>query len=309
MTIILLLIFLVGIGSATFIEDKYDTTTARLLVYNAWWFDIVLVLLALNFIGNIKRYNLFSWKKAPNLTFHVAFIILILGAGVTRFTGFEATMHIRKGEASNIIYSSVPYFSCSLIVDSCSNNDKRTTINYEKPLLLSEAVNNGFHISMNVQNSPLSIKYKSFMKNAVEKAEENVAGGTDIIGLTIAGENGNQTVYIKDGEIKDLGKISVAFNENRNLKFEIGKSTLLISEKEGKLYIISPYNIRRSQMMLAVSDTIFKNNAAELLPNYIYNTNGVMFAFSKLYINAKMVIAHGSEEENGSRCIDSRSKI
>ena len=53
----------VSIGVATFIENEYDTITAKELVYNAKWFELILFLLLLNFINNIKTYQLLKWKK------------------------------------------------------------------------------------------------------------------------------------------------------------------------------------------------------------------------------------------------------
>ena len=76
-TLGLLVIFAIAMGVATFIENSYDTTTAKTLVYNAIWFESVMVLLIINFIGSIKRYHLLSWKKISGFVFHVAFIIII----------------------------------------------------------------------------------------------------------------------------------------------------------------------------------------------------------------------------------------
>jgi hypothetical protein len=39
----------------TFIESKYNTDTARIWVYNAWWFEAIHVFFLINFLGNIKR--------------------------------------------------------------------------------------------------------------------------------------------------------------------------------------------------------------------------------------------------------------
>ena len=46
---------------ATFIENEYDTITAK-MVYNAKWFDLF-ISSSLNFINNIKTYKLLKWKK------------------------------------------------------------------------------------------------------------------------------------------------------------------------------------------------------------------------------------------------------
>jgi cytochrome c-type biogenesis protein CcsB len=108
MMIILLVVLAVALGAATFIEEKYDTETAGKLVYHAKWFELLFVLLVLNLFGHIKQYNLLKRKKWAGLIFHVAFIVIIIGAGITRYFGFEGVMHIREGETTNIITTSDP---------------------------------------------------------------------------------------------------------------------------------------------------------------------------------------------------------
>jgi cytochrome c-type biogenesis protein CcsB len=108
LTLMLLILFAAAIGSATFIEEKYDTITARLVVYDAKWFEIVMLLLVVNFIGIMSRYQLWRKEKRTSLLFHLAFIILIIGAGITRYVGFEGNMHIREGSSSNVIFSAEP---------------------------------------------------------------------------------------------------------------------------------------------------------------------------------------------------------
>ena len=78
LTLILLILFTVAIGTATFIEEKYDTVTAKLLIYNAKWFEVLLLLLVLNFAGNINRFKLLKKEKLPLLVFHLAFILLCM---------------------------------------------------------------------------------------------------------------------------------------------------------------------------------------------------------------------------------------
>ena len=58
LTAILLLVFAIAVGAATLVENSYDTITAQVLIYRARWFEIVILLLAINFIGNIGKYKL-----------------------------------------------------------------------------------------------------------------------------------------------------------------------------------------------------------------------------------------------------------
>ena len=57
----------------TFIESKYNTDTARIWVYNAWWFEAIMGVFLINFAGNIKRYQLLRKEKWATLILHVSF--------------------------------------------------------------------------------------------------------------------------------------------------------------------------------------------------------------------------------------------
>ena len=97
-TLGLLVIFAIAMGVATFIENSYDTITAKILIYNALWFEVLMILMIVNFIGSIQRYHLLTWKKIPGFIFHFAFVVIIIGAGVTRYIGFEGMMHYYSQE-------------------------------------------------------------------------------------------------------------------------------------------------------------------------------------------------------------------
>ena len=49
-TLILLAILAIGAGYATFIENDFGTSSARVLVYNNLWYEAVLVLTTINLI-------------------------------------------------------------------------------------------------------------------------------------------------------------------------------------------------------------------------------------------------------------------
>ena len=50
-TLILLAILAMGAGYATFIENDFGTSTARVLVYNNLWYETILVLTTINLTG------------------------------------------------------------------------------------------------------------------------------------------------------------------------------------------------------------------------------------------------------------------
>ncbi|MEM1137090.1 MAG: cytochrome c biogenesis protein ResB [Bacteroidota bacterium] len=100
LTLIALLAFAVAMAVATFIENDFGTPVARKFVYEAWWFELLMFILAANFTGNIFRYRLFRKEKLTILLFHVAFIFVLLGAFVTRYLGYEGLVRIREGQST-----------------------------------------------------------------------------------------------------------------------------------------------------------------------------------------------------------------
>ena len=56
-TLILLSFLAIGAGVATFIENDFGTSSARVLVYNNIWYETILVLTTINLIGIIFKYK------------------------------------------------------------------------------------------------------------------------------------------------------------------------------------------------------------------------------------------------------------
>ena len=111
---ILFIVFALAMAVGTFVENSYTTATAREWIYNTWWFEAIMLVFAINFLGNIKRYRLWSWKKASTLILHLAFFLIIIGAAITRYIGYEGVMPIREGEVSNVMLSEKTYLSLKI---------------------------------------------------------------------------------------------------------------------------------------------------------------------------------------------------
>ncbi|RAX54686.1 cytochrome C biogenesis protein [Helicobacter sp. 16-1353] len=137
----LMIIYAILIGVATFIENDYGTNTAKALIYNTWFFNILHLWILVCLVGVIIRYKLLQQKKYASFVLHLSFIVIIIGAGVTRFFGEEGIMHIREGESSSS-YTSLENSLNILVVDG----DKKynlyipTNINYATSKKLNEKV-------------------------------------------------------------------------------------------------------------------------------------------------------------------------
>ena len=105
----LLLMFAISIGYATFIENDFGTIAAKSRIYNATWFELLLLLLAINMTGSIFTHKMYVRKKLTILLFHVSFLIILLGAAITRYISYEGMMRLREGETSNQLISDKTY--------------------------------------------------------------------------------------------------------------------------------------------------------------------------------------------------------
>ena len=103
-TLFLLFILAVGAAVATFVENDFGTAVARHYVYNALWYEALLTLSALNLAIILYRSKMFL--HAGRFIFHAAFILILIGSGLTRYFGVEGVMKIREGASSNVIFSS-----------------------------------------------------------------------------------------------------------------------------------------------------------------------------------------------------------
>jgi len=111
---VILAVFAVASGVGTWIESHYanigSLETGRVaafhLVYDAAWFNALLGLLFVNLLMNLIRRILRGRRPAGFLLVHVGMLLILAGAGVTRWWGYEGVLRIREGQAGNMVASS-----------------------------------------------------------------------------------------------------------------------------------------------------------------------------------------------------------
>ena len=288
MTIILLSLLALVLAIATFIEEKYDTQTAKELVYQAKWFEFIFLLLILNLLGHIKQYNLLSRKKWAGLLFHVAFIVIIIGAGVTRYFGFEGTMPIREGQTSNIIYSADPHLQVSI-------QDKSQELNFNEPFIVSQFTKSSKHIEFTSEaNGKIEVDYKEFIPNAVQNIKANVEDGKDMIELIVANEDGQQNIFIENGYNKTVGNLSIGFNT------KTGKNSLEIINDSGVMKFLTSSEVVVGDMSMKPEDTIAAGTLTDFQNEKVYGIQGAVFHLTAMHKNAKIQWVAGAADTEGT---------
>ncbi len=278
----LMLVFALAIGTATFVENSYDTVTARLVIYNTRWFTLVMLLLVFNFIGNINRYNLLAKGKFSILLVHLGFIIILIGAGLTRYIGFEGIMPISEKEESNVMYSAEPYLQLFV-------TDEVKQFKYDKQVNFSELYSdkntlffsNYFNIPVDFPTKGhFDISFKNYIKNAEEVTLENQENGVNMLELVVAGKSGRETVLLAEGEIKKIGNLHISYNNNSN------HDAIKINDVAEMLTILTPYTIQRTAMPKMTVDTLWKDSVQTFSPMHLHNVLGTQFVFKKMYKKA-----------------------
>ncbi|WP_051321663.1 cytochrome c biogenesis protein CcsA [Chrysiogenes arsenatis] len=173
--LVLLFILAVACGAATFIENDYGPETARALVYNAKWFEVVFALLTLNFVVNIFTYRMWEKEKIFSFILHLSLVLILVGAVITRYFGYEGMMHIREGETVNYILSSETY------VEVHHNGQPLEAW----PVLISQRGKNDFTFSTSINGKDLKVSYMGHSggRNKQLSALVNYAGETQTVQL------------------------------------------------------------------------------------------------------------------------------
>ncbi|MBZ7968179.1 cytochrome c biogenesis protein [Campylobacter molothri] len=159
MSLILLSIYAISCAVATFIENDFGTNAAKAMVYNAFWFDLLHLLLLINLVGIIFIHKLFQRQKYAALLLHCAFIVILLGAGITRYFGIEGGMHIREGQSSNIVVTRDEFITLLLYNDNGKVREYQSFGVDFNPLL-----KNSFKKEILIENKKVDLKLLDYEK-------------------------------------------------------------------------------------------------------------------------------------------------
>ncbi|PRM90287.1 cytochrome C biogenesis protein [Aliarcobacter cryaerophilus] len=225
-TLLLLAILAIGAGVATFIENDFGTSSARVLVYNNTWYEIALVLTTINLCGIIYKFKM--WNNLPRFLFHSSFVVILLGAIITRYVGYEGIMQIPQGTTANQMISLEPYLQVTV-------KEGEKVVAYKEwqkefTSLLPEL--NNFSYKVDFDNNNLIIDYKRFQFEKKEQAKMGL--------LTV-----DVTLNDKKETIR-LPGLSGQLGVPRDLVFDKYTVTL----EYGSKFIALPFAIRLNEFQL-----------------------------------------------------------
>ena len=80
------------IAAGTIYESNYSASVARILIYQSWWFEGLMILLWLNiFCAMISRYPYKEFHTGFVIT-HIGLLTLLIGAQITATYGLDGQL-------------------------------------------------------------------------------------------------------------------------------------------------------------------------------------------------------------------------
>jgi len=270
---------------ATFVESSYGTPTARALIYNTRWFEALWGLFALNLINNLFMYNFFTAKRFTLGLFHISFLVMILGAAITRYFSFEGLMHIRENQSVNYILSTDDYFYASF-----DGQEK------EKKVRFSELAPRQFSARFNVNGTKVKVKSVGFIENAERKAIPSDSGEPviDFVFATPGGQ-GMQSFAFTPGDVLDHPGITAGFNvpDLHMINF---------FSKNGQLFMTSFMALEETTMASQETITLAAGDTIPVKPMFLYGFGDYRFLIRNFYPSASFS-AVKSQGETGEDAV------
>jgi cytochrome c-type biogenesis protein CcsB len=287
----LMLIFAAAIGTATFIENDFGVLAAKSVVYDALWFEGLLVLTAISMIGSVFKYKLYERKRFSVLFFHLSFVIILIGAGLTRYIGYEGTMMIREGESSNVIISESPYVQVT-----AEKNGQQAY--YDDKYLFTEFKKNRFKETYSFNGDEFSLEYLNYIPNAAEAVVE-APNGIPMITYVTVDKGGRKNALLKAGEHKKTAGLSLSFNaENPE-----PDAVIITYTPESGLTFRAPVDATVMNMMAGTTDSLRKDSTYTLNPMQLYDFNGIQLVVRQFFASGKTQLVSSPHETSGVAAI------
>jgi len=234
---VLFVIFAAAMAVATFLENDYGSSAAYNMVYNTRWFELILILLAANLVGQLIILKLFRKSRLPGALFHISFIIMIIGAGITRYFGWEGTIHIRRGEIQNECFSNEKYIGYSV-----KNINGISIAGHSQKYSMTSVSADNFQKSFKIDNRQYELVLAKILPNASEIISDSPEGEPIVSLVVTKSMMSGETLTLKKGEAKTSNGISFGFASPQ-------PADINISTDSGKFFIISRFSLGETSMM------------------------------------------------------------
>lgn len=293
--VLLLLLFGIASGVATFVENDFGVETSWALIYTSTWFEVIQIALGIVLVYNIIHYKMVALTKLPVLIFHLSFIFILIGSGITRYYGFEGTLHVREGMRENRVISSDSFIQVSALKEGRAHG-------YAHKQLISLLGGNGFDFSFDIEGEKAKVAFKKFIPNAVKKAQDDPLG-VPMISMMVSGYGETLSVTLKEGESYETSEYLFSFNAKAT---ETKKEIISLQLENGQFYITSSLPIGWFKMVENTRGTFEPQSQQSFVTGQLYTVGNVNFAPRYIGLKGKESVledANPMQKEKGTSAI------
>ena len=287
---ILFVVFAIALGLGTFIENWYSTDTAKVWIYNALWFEVIMAFFVLNFVGNIKRYSLYKKEKWSTLLLHLSFILILVGAFVTRYISYEGVMPIREGATENSFLSQKTYLTA--LIDG-EINGQALRREFKEDVLLAPGASNEFEFNTDYNGQPVKLEILDFIHGAEEGLVEDPEG-ENFLKIVEAGAGDRHDHFLREGEVSSIHNVLFAFNKPT-------EGAININYENGDYKISSPFEGTYMTMATQAQGEVLKDSLQPLHLRSLYNMAGMQFVLPDPVVKGKYDIVPTEEKTDGQQ--------
>ena len=283
---VLFVAFPTAMGIGTFLETWYSTDAAKIWIYNAWWFELMMGLFVFSFIANMFKYKLLRKEKWAVLCIHLSFIAILLGAFITRYIGYEGVMPIREGESTNVFLSEKTYLEI-LVDGKFEGRDLRKPLT--KEVLLSEHVAHDFVIQDDFKGQDFSIHFVDYLENATEGLVLD-PDGERYLKIVEASDGNRHDHYLREGEVVNIHNLLFTLNNPID-----GATNIQVID--GEYFVSSPFEGTFMRMVDQFEGQLVKDSVQPLQLRSLYALPNFQFVIPEPVLRGKFDVVKAEENQ------------
>ena len=290
MMAILFVVLAVAMAAATFIENDFGSVSAMALVYNTFWFELLFLLLVINLVGQIVMFKLYRKEKITVMLFHAAFIVMIAGAAITRYTGYDGMMHIREGESTSMSWSSGNTLSFELY-----GPDGRVLASHEAAISMAGGRHGSFKKKLKAVGGEATLTFDRYLPGAVRQVEESTDGVPMVSFIYTPDMVSSEVIVLTGGETAMIGDMTIGFGAVANLTVVTDSSSFFLrSDREVRSTLM-----QQMQSVVYPPDTL-----VALAEGTVYTVRGYRLMPQMLTMSGRVVPAPGQAGGSGGGAVE-----
>ncbi|WP_339624773.1 cytochrome c biogenesis protein CcsA [uncultured Winogradskyella sp.] len=275
LTAFLFILFAVAMATGTLLDRNMETSPTpytRTLIYNAWWFEAIMVFFIINFVGNIFRFRLHKKEKWATLTLHLSFILILFGAFITRYVGYEGMMSIEEGATESEFRSQKTYLT-AYVVGSHKIDGVLQRYNFQRVTDFSPRLDNHFDETIDYGGTAVNFNLNKFIKGA-EKDIIPDESGESYLKIVEASDGRPHNHFLKDGQVSNLHNLLISLNKEQ-------EGAINITNTEDGIFIKSPYEGEFLTMATGTTGKLVKDSLQPLALRSRYIIGDMQLVFPK----------------------------